>query len=151
MVASVTRILVVDDNEDAAVMACTLLDVMGYSTQPAYGAREALDGAAAFLPHVIFLDLSMPGMSGLTVAPLLRAVCGPDVHIVALSALGDEMIRQQTLHAGFNGHLLKPAPLEELVAAIEGWRMAHSKYAIRNPVIESHQDAPAIQHGARSY
>ncbi len=103
-------------------MACTLLDVLGYSAKHAFSASEALELAADFQPHVIFLDLSMPIMSGLAAAPLLRARCVHPVHIVALSALSLDLMREQTLRGGFNGHLVKPAPLAELVAAIEGWR-----------------------------
>ncbi|MES2901570.1 MAG: response regulator [Pseudomonadota bacterium] len=119
MTHSPTRILVVDDNEDAATMTCYLLDVLGYCTRAAFSAAEALDCADSFAPDVVFLDLSMPDMSGLTAAPLLRARCPQALHIVALSALGDASIREQTKRAGFNGHLLKPAKLEDLVTAVE--------------------------------
>jgi len=113
------RVLIVDDNVQAADVASELLDLYGYQTAVAYGGQQGLQAAEAFAPDVILLDLGMPGMDGFQVAAALRARPDfRDVAIVAFSAWGDEGTRQRTRAAGFNDHLTKPASLDEIVSTI---------------------------------
>ncbi len=112
------RVLVVDDNDDAAFMTCTLLGLLGYDSEPAYSGAAALEAASICRPDVIFLDLSMPGMSGLEVAQALRTTYGHSLRIIALSALASPSIRKSTHDAGFDAHLQKPATIDEIVAEI---------------------------------
>ena len=113
------RILIVDDNAQAADVASELLDLYGYQTAVAYGGQQGLQAAEAFAPDVILLDLGMPGMDGFQVAAALRARPDfRDVAIVAFSAWGDTGTRQRTRAAGFNDHLTKPASLDEIVSTI---------------------------------
>ena len=113
------RVLIVDDNAQAADVASELLDLYGYQTAVAYGGQEGLQAAEAFAPDVILLDLGMPGMDGFQVAAALRARPDfRDVAIVAFSAWGDQGTRQRTRAAGFNDHLTKPAGLDEIVSTI---------------------------------
>jgi CheY-like chemotaxis protein len=115
----VKRILIVDDNSQAADVASELLDLYGYQTAVAYGGQQGLQAAQSFAPDVILLDLGMPGMDGFQVAAELRA--RPDlrnVALVAFSAWGDAGTRQRTRAAGFDLHLTKPASLEEILVTI---------------------------------
>ncbi|TYQ14049.1 UNVERIFIED_ORG: response regulator receiver domain-containing protein [Zoogloea ramigera] len=113
------RVLIVDDNAQAADVASELPDLYGYQTAVAYGGQEGLQAAEAFAPDVILLDLGMPGLDGFQVAAALRARPDfRDVAIVAFSAWGDQGTRQRTRAAGFNDHLTKPASLDEIVSTI---------------------------------
>ncbi|MET0319661.1 MAG: response regulator [Duganella sp.] len=113
------RVLIVDDNSQAADVASELLDLYGYQTAVAYGGEQGLQTAQSFAPDVILLDLGMPGMDGFQVAAELRARPGlRDVALVAFSAWGDAGTRQRTRAAGFDLHLTKPATLEEILGTI---------------------------------
>ena len=113
------RILIVDDNVQAADVASELLDLYGYQTAVAYGGQQGLQTAEMFAPDVILLDLGMPGMDGFQVAAALRARPAlHDVAIVAFSAWGDPATRQRTRAAGFDQHLTKPASMEEILGTI---------------------------------
>lgn len=115
----IKRVLIVDDNSQAADVASELLDLYGYQTAVAYGGQQGLQAAQAFAPHVILLDLGMPGMDGFQVAAELRARPDlRDVALVAFSAWGDAGTRQRTRAAGFDLHLTKPATLEEILGTI---------------------------------
>ena len=115
-VAHTLRVLVVDDNEDAADSLAMMLELMGFETASAHNGTQALLVALNFLPNVVFLDLGMPGMSGFDVARELRIVPGLEsVVIAALTAWGDPTIRARTKASGFNAHLQKPAQMDELV------------------------------------
>jgi len=114
--ASARKILIVDDNVDAADLTAELLRHFGLSVNVAYGGHEALAAVKAIVPDVIFLDIGMPVMDGYAVAKALR--CEADlahVKIVALTAWGDQGSREKTKAAGFDYHLTKPAPLADLL------------------------------------
>jgi len=103
------RVLVVDDNVDAAQMLAMLLDMYGHETRTAHTGAEALDAAATFKPEVVFLDIGLPGMNGYEVARRLRsdpAVRG--MTLVALTGWGTEEDKSHALEAGFDYHLTKP-------------------------------------------
>jgi CheY-like chemotaxis protein len=112
------RVLVVDDNIDGASMICTLLELSGYQAHAAFDGNEALAMAPSLCPHLVFLDLSMPGLSGIEVARELKASLPQPFRLVALSALGDPATRARTSAAGFDAHLLKPAHTDELLREI---------------------------------
>jgi PAS domain S-box-containing protein len=110
------RVLVVDDNEDAADSLATVLDLHGHETRTAYDGPSALAAAHAFAPEVVFLDIGMPGMSGHEVARRLRddpALAG--AFLVAPTGWGGQDDKRRTREAGFNFHLTKPVD----VAAVE--------------------------------
>ncbi|MFC5513886.1 response regulator [Massilia jejuensis] len=110
------RILVVDDNVDAADMTAQMLQIYGLDAQVAYGGLECLNSARAHRPDLIFLDIGMPVMDGYQVAQAVRADKGlSDVKLVALTAWGDEASRIRARAAGFDIHLTKPANISELV------------------------------------
>jgi len=106
------RVLVVDDNVDAADTLAAVLDMMGHATQVVHDGAQALAVAPQFLPDVIFLDIGLPGMSGYEVARALRRTpAGAAVVLVALTGWGAENDRSQSSAAGFDHHLTKPANL----------------------------------------
>lgn len=112
------RVLVVDDNEDAADILALLLQTLGYTTAIAYHGREALDQLDAFRPNVILLDMNMPILNGYQTASAIRARAdGQDFHIIALTAYDDPAAIARMVEAGCNARLRKPATTEELLAA----------------------------------
>jgi signal transduction histidine kinase/CheY-like chemotaxis protein len=114
------RILVVDDNRDAADSLALLLTMEGNQTQTAYDGPEAVEAAETFRPHVTLLDIGLPRMNGYEVARQLRQQpWGKDMLLVALTGWGQEEDRQKSKDAGFNDHLVKPvdhAKLTNLLA-----------------------------------
>ncbi|MEN3366123.1 MAG: hypothetical protein V7606_3397 [Burkholderiales bacterium] len=113
------RVLVVDDNVDAADTLCSLLEMHGHEVQKSYNGAGAIETALRFQPEVVLLDLSLPDMSGFTVAAQLRQMRGMDkAIIVALTGFGQEKDRARVLAAGFNHHLTKPVPFDVLAATI---------------------------------
>lgn len=114
------RIMVVDDNRDAADLVAEFLVMCGHDARPVYGGVEALQTANSFTPDVVFLDLGMPDIGGIQVAMELRQVPQSEhVKIIALTAWGDEATRAQTKASGFNYHLTKPAALAEILGALD--------------------------------
>jgi CheY-like chemotaxis protein len=112
------RVLVVDDNEDAAMSLAEFLRLDGHESLAVYGAREALHAVATFKPEVVLLDIGLPELDGYEVAQRLRA-SGSTVRLIALTGYGQAEDIQRTRAAGFDAHLVKPvdfAVLERLVA-----------------------------------
>ena len=116
------RILVVDDNRDAAFSLSMMLDLMGNETRVAYDGLEALDVAATFRPDVIVLDIGMPKLNGYDAARRVReAPWGRDVALIALTGWGQIEDRRRSRSAGFDAHLTKPIDpqaLEKLLAEL---------------------------------
>ena len=114
------RVLVVDDNPDAADSLALLLRLAGQDARPAYDGPSALKLAAELRPDVVFLDIGMPGMDGYEAARRFRQMPGfADVLLVALTGWGQEEDRRRSAEAGFDRHLVKPvepADLEGLLA-----------------------------------
>jgi signal transduction histidine kinase/CheY-like chemotaxis protein len=109
------RVLVVDDDKDVADSFVVLLQSLGAETRVAYSGAEALDGMAAFKPHLAFLDIGMPEMDGYEISRRIRlSPGGEDIVLVALSGWGSEKDRQLTLEAGFDCHYVKPISFETL-------------------------------------
>jgi CheY-like chemotaxis protein len=103
------RVLVVDDNADAAEMLAMLLSLDGHEVQTAGNGPEAIDVARRFRPEVAFLDIGLPGMSGYELAERFRA--DPELEAVALIAVtgwGQAEDRRRSREAGFDEHLTKP-------------------------------------------
>ena len=110
------RILVVDDNPDTAESLAMLLQMAGNTTVAANDGAQALEKAAAFRPHIVLLDLGLPGMSGYDACRALRAQPGGrDIAIVAVSGWGQEEDRRKSREVGFDAHLVKPVEYPKLV------------------------------------
>ena len=114
------RVLVVDDNQDAADLLTLALELAGYHTHTAYDGASALQAAEAFRPHVIILDIGLPGMSGYEVARALRqqerfAL----LPLIALTGWGSPDDKQKAVDAGFDLHLTKPVDAHALHRALQ--------------------------------
>ena len=117
--AAVHRVLIVDDNRDAAESLAMLVEVLGYEAHVCFDGATALVAVDDCPPDLILLDLSMPGMSGFDVARLLRTRATPlRARVVALSGRADDEDRRLTREAGFDGHLLKPVDVATLQATL---------------------------------
>jgi signal transduction histidine kinase len=108
------RVLVVDDNRDAADTLAHLLRDAGATVQVAYSGAAALGFVDSFEPEVAVLDLGMPGMSGLDVARRIRKRPDDRCTLVALTGWGQSADRELTRAAGFNHHLTKPIDFHEI-------------------------------------
>jgi CheY-like chemotaxis protein/two-component sensor histidine kinase len=114
------RVLVVDDNVDAALTLQALLQELGHQVDVAHEASAALALARERRPEVVLLDLSMPGMDGVELARALRREPGfADVRFAAVTGLGQEADRRRTREAGFDAHLVKPLSPEDLRRVLE--------------------------------
>ena len=112
------RILVVDDNVDAADMLSALLGLLGHNTRSAAGGAEALVLAEAWRPEVAFLDIGMPGMNGYELSERLGRLPGLSLVRIALTGWGEENDRAHSKAAGFDHHLLKPCDLATVEALL---------------------------------
>ncbi|HWG75844.1 MAG TPA: ATP-binding protein [Steroidobacteraceae bacterium] len=115
------RVLIVDDNEDAADSLAMLLSADGHETQVAYGARQALECLERFRPDVALLDIGLPEMDGYELARRMRAIPPlQNLRLVALTGYGQVEDRQRAQRAGFDAHLVKPVDLPALERALTG-------------------------------
>jgi PAS domain S-box-containing protein len=113
------RILVVDDNADAADSLAILLGCSGDEVRVAYDGPSALSAAHDFHPEVVFLDIGLPGMSGYEVARCLRTDSDyRPALLVALTGYGQETDRRRTQDAGFDAHLVKPTDVDAVRALL---------------------------------
>ena len=118
------RVLVVDDNRDAADSMASLLRAMGHDVRVAYGGVDGLAQAGTFVPQIALLDIGMPDMDGHALARAIRALdVGPTMLLVALTGWGQHDDRERSRAAGFDEHVAKPidvATLERLLARRQG-------------------------------
>lgn len=120
------RVLVVDDNVDAADSLAILLRLQGHDVRMAHDGLEALQVAESFRPEVVVLDIGLPKLNGYEVARALRAEpWGREPVLIAVTGWGHETDRRRSAEAGFDHHLVKPvdpAALHELITAHRGAR-----------------------------
>ncbi len=103
------RVLVVDDNRDAADTCAMLLEISGHEVQKAYSGTEALTTASGFRPQALLLDIDLPDLDGYTLAQQIRATdWGREAFLIAVSGWGQEEDRRRALTVGFDHHLTKP-------------------------------------------
>jgi CheY-like chemotaxis protein len=115
-----TTVLVVDDSRDSVTALAELLSARGCSVRTASSGSEALRVAEEFRPAVVFLDIGMPGMSGLETARRIRSEpWGREMRLVALSGWGQVTDREKSQRAGFDSHLTKPASLAAVQEALQ--------------------------------
>lgn len=116
------RVLVVDDNADAATSLSLMLESMGHETRTAQDGREALVVAADFRPELVLMDIGMPILNGYDACRQLREQSwGRAMRIVACTGWGQDEDRQRSKDAGFDQHMVKPpspSTLEQLIAAL---------------------------------
>lgn len=117
------RVLVVDDNADAADALAAVAEMLGCEVRACYGGVAAIVAIAEDVPDVLLLDLSMPVVNGLEVAARARALAGGrPLLLVATTALGAWEDRAETALAGFHFHLVKPVDMRTLQAALDRFR-----------------------------
>ena len=103
------RILVVDDNVDAAESLALLLQMAGHQSRTAHDGPGPIAATDAFRPEVVLLDIGLPGMDGYEVARLLRERAGAEkLLLIAQTGYGQEEDRRRSRKAGFDAHLVKP-------------------------------------------
>ena len=115
------RVLVVDDNVDAARTMAMLLELEGYQVECAFDGQQALDCVRDRPPDALLLDIGLPRLDGLEVARRLRAQSGEAARkrlLVAVSGYGRDQDRAQALQAGFDLHFTKPADPEQLLQVL---------------------------------
>jgi CheY-like chemotaxis protein len=127
------RILVVDDNEDAATLLAMTLSIYGHDTRIAHDGPQALAVAAEYRPDIVFLDIGLPTVDGYDTARAIREQpWGKDVRLVALTGWGHAADRRRSREAGFDHHLVKPADAETIVELIASLEPANAKPAIES-------------------
>lgn len=117
------RVLIADDNVDAALTLGMLLALEGHDVQIAGNGLDAVALAATGHPHVVVLDIGMPGLDGLEVARRLRSEPdGDQMLLLAVTGWGNKEDRRRSQAAGFNHHYTKPVDPTELIDCIDAWR-----------------------------
>jgi CheY-like chemotaxis protein len=114
------RILVVDDNIEAADALSQLLGLSGHEVEAVHDGSDALELAARFHPQAVLLDIGLPKMNGYDVCRLMRREpWGKDLAVIALTGFGQDADRQKSSAAGFDGHLVKPVELEAVLRILD--------------------------------
>ncbi len=127
------RVLVVDDNRDAADSLADLLHMCGVDVRVCYNAEAALALVGDFDFEAAVLDIHMPGIDGCELALRLRAAASKRILLVALTGVSDDAARRRTTNAGFDLHLTKSSAPEILVAALT----AFARWVREHPAAET--------------
>jgi len=114
------RVLVVDDNADAADSLADMLRFLGVQARVARDGPSAVTLAQAFAPDLVFLDIGLPGMDGYQVARRLRELPGLRMRVVALTGYGSAQDRERSARAGFDSHLVKPVSIDAIEQILRG-------------------------------
>ncbi len=127
------RLLIVDDNQDAANSLAMLLRLQGHEVRVAFSGVAALEMTKTYSPDAVFLDIGMPGMDGYEVARRMRQQPGlGDVVLAALTGWGQQEDRRRTGEAGFNHHLVKPPEPKALENVLAELNNAKPRESLRN-------------------
>jgi len=114
------RLLVVDDNADAANLLTDMLAELGFEVKVALDGISALATAQAYRPDAVLLDIGLPVMDGYEVASCMRRVEGlSSVKLIAVTGWGQETDRRRSVEAGFDEHLVKPVEMEQICEVIK--------------------------------
>jgi PAS domain S-box-containing protein len=128
------RVLVIDDNRDSADSCTEVLRLLGNEVESAYDGASGIAAARRFHPHMILLDLAMPGMDGYQVRQRLLGQAGTaDTYLVAMTGFGNEDDKKRTRDAGFDAHLTKPVELDALMSLLNEARTRFGKAAPQSP------------------
>ena len=114
------RVLVVEDDEDSALLLAETLGDHGYVVEVAHDGSSALEKAVAFKPQIAVLDVGLPDMDGYQLATKIRALADmpPDLRLIALTGYGGDEERRRSKEAGFDVHLVKPVMPDVLAKAL---------------------------------
>ena len=123
------RVLVVDDNVDAAETMALLLEALGYKSSVAHGGLPAIEAVKAQDPDVVLLDIGLPDLNGHEVARRLRAEMINPPPLIAITGYGQASDRDTSLEAGFRAHLTKPVDVDKLTGLLEQLLVSPLAYA----------------------
>ncbi len=112
------RVLIVDDNVDAAELLAEALSLAGHEVAVAHDGPEALQVQARFRPDVGVLDIGLPVMDGYKLATRMRQVSAVPMRLIALTGYGQSEDRERSARAGFDAHLVKPVEIEEIAGLV---------------------------------
>ena len=119
--ASERRVLVVDDNRDAAESLAVFLQLSGHSVHTAYDGIEAVEAAESFRPDIVLLDIGMPNLNGFEACRRIRdTTWGKNMTVIAQTGWGQDEDRRRTHEAGFDGHLVKPVDPVAVMKIVAG-------------------------------
>jgi CheY-like chemotaxis protein len=114
------KILVIDDNRDAADACAMLLELSGHHVQTAYTGLRGLELAESFHPHVLLLDIGLPDLNGYELAAQIRgAPWGRGIILIAVTGWGQEEDRRRAFEAGCDHHLTKPVSVEAVESLLQ--------------------------------
>jgi PAS domain S-box-containing protein len=114
------RVLIVDDNTDAAEMLAEALSDLGHETRIAHDGPSGLGIVESFVPDIAFLDIGLPAMDGYELARRMRSqVDKPELRLVALTGYGQDSDRKRSAEAGFDHHMVKPIDVRAVVSTIK--------------------------------
>lgn len=127
-----SRVLVVDDNQDAATSMALVLRAAGYDVATSFDGKGALQTAARFEPDACILDINMPGMDGYELARRLRQLAPNHSLVLAtVTASGDDSHLDRAVEAGFDLHFTKPADPRDVIEQLRGCLTIAAKSAGR--------------------
>lgn len=116
----VRKVLIVDDNKDAADSFAAVLRLRGHDARVVYSGRDAVATALTWTPEVVFVDLAMPWIHGFDLLRELRELPGMSkVKLVCLTGFGDEKHRDLASAAGCDGYLVKPAEIADVQSVLD--------------------------------
>jgi signal transduction histidine kinase/DNA-binding response OmpR family regulator len=142
------RVLIVDDNVDAAETLAMMLELLGQQTRQAHDGPDAVQAAREYGPDLVFMDIGLPGISGHDVAARMRGELGmKEAYIVALSGYGTEEDRRKSLSAGFDTHMVKPLDPTALPGILEAVEQRRAECLRRDS--SGGMMASQIEHGAK--
>jgi two-component system, sensor histidine kinase len=116
---AVRRVLIVDDNHDAADSMAEVVEMLGHTAEVAYDGPSAIEKARATCPDVVLCDIGLPGMSGYEVAGALRALAQDRMLLVAVTGYTQPEDTKKAVESGFDRHLAKPASAEDIERLLE--------------------------------
>ena len=120
------RVLVVDDEKLVREVLCEFLRLKGYIVSDAETGSSALGHFSIFLPDLVLLDILMPGMNGIEVLSLMKAL-NPNVCVIMLTAVADMTIAQDAIEHGAYNYLTKPIDFDKLAMCLEAHGLLRSK------------------------
>jgi CheY-like chemotaxis protein len=128
-----SRILLIEDNDDAREMLLMLLTLAGHEVFGACDGPTGIELAHSLVPDIVVIDLGLPGVDGYEVARQIRASRSKDVGLIALSGYGQAEDRRKALEAGFDTHIVKPADpahLSTVISSLQRGRSSSSRPAL---------------------
>jgi CheY-like chemotaxis protein len=116
-----SRIVIIDDNTDAATTLAMLIEELGGAARVAHDGESGLEAVSAFHPDIVFLDIGLPRMDGYDVCRRIRLQPSPRPLVIAVTGWGQAQDKQRALDAGFDAHLTKPVDPAVLERMLAGW------------------------------